>query len=534
MLGPLVSLPGSTRFAVAGAKMLGRTDGSQQIVVTLILKPANDIAYETVVAHALTAPAARPEMTRAEFAQKYGAPAAAVEAILSFANESNLLIERNDPTRRAIEVSGTVAQMEAAFGVNLYDYEHGSGKYRGRVGPIQIPSELLEYVEAILGLDNRPVAKPRIVSRLAQTQYYPQEIAALYDFPDADGTGQVVGIVELGGAYDDGDLQQYFVAAGTPMPIVRTVSVAPAVPSAYGQDPNSDGEVMLDIEVVVPKATIVVYFAANTDDGFYNAVSQAVHDTVNKPSVISISWGDPEKRWSEQAANAWHSLGKAAALLNVSIFAASGDHGSSDQEPTDGDYDKQRHADFPGTVPHIVSCGGTRLDSNGGSIAGEVAWNDGDGCATGGGVSIYFNVPPWQHGLLAEPGTQLKMRGVPDVAGNADPATGFRVRANGNDLVSGGTSAVAPLWAALTARINQLVGRHVGLITPSLYAKAAVLRDITSGANGCYGAPAYQAKQNWDACTGLGSPNGKSILALFQKLPAKAAPVGAPAPVHTS
>jgi kumamolisin len=171
------------------------------------------------------------------------------------------------------------------------------------------------------------------------------------------------------------------------------------------------------------------------------------------------------------------------------------------------------HVDFPASSPFALACGGTSLQDSATRIGSEVAWNDGAGNgATGGGVSAFFPVATWQSGLSATTTAgktvPLSMRGVPDVAGNADPETGYDVRIDGSDTVIGGTSAVAPLWAALIARLNQLSGKSLGYANPQLYANRGKLRDVTEGNNGD-----FAAAVGWDACTGLGSPEGAALAA---------------------
>ncbi|MEW5297497.1 MAG: hypothetical protein WDW36_000703 [Sanguina aurantia] len=174
-----------------------------------------------------------------------------------------------------------------------------------------------------------------------------------------------------------------------------------------------------------------------------------------------------------------------------------------------------------------MACGGTRLSAAGGKITSEVVWNEtaaGDG-ATGGGVSAVYALPAWQVSAKVPKGSaSFKGRGVPDVAGNADPLTGYQVRVDGKDAVYGGTSAVAPLWAALVARLNQSLGRTLGDGHAAFYqAGKAAFRDITTGNNGD-----YKARVGWDACTGLGSPNGAALLAALRL----AAGGATPAPKH--
>jgi kumamolisin len=199
---------------------------------------------------------------------------------------------------------------------------------------------------------------------------------------------------------------------------------------------------------------------------------------------------------------------QAAAAMGVTVCVASGDNGSGD-----GVDDGADHVDFPASSPYALACGGTRLAASASAITAEAVWNDGaQGGAGGGGVSGFFALPPYQEGLntprSGAAGGALAMRGVPDVCGVADPQTGYDVRVDGHDTIIGGTSAVAPLWAGLIARINAAKAKPVGFINPHLYANPGALRDITSGNNG-----SFAAGPGWDACTGLGSPNGQKVAA---------------------
>ncbi|HEY0801501.1 MAG TPA: S53 family peptidase, partial [Steroidobacteraceae bacterium] len=254
---------------------------------------------------------------------------------------------------------------------------------------------------------------------------------------------------------------------------------------------------------------IAVYFAPNTDAGFLDAITAAIHDATNKPSVVSISWGGAESSWTAQAMTAMDDAFQAAAAMGVTVCIASGDNGSGD-----GVNDGSDHVDFPASSPFALACGGTSLRAAANTIGSEVVWNDGsNGGASGGGISAFFAKPTWQASLnaVSTEGKRvpLTQRGVPDVAGNADPRTGYEVRIDGAASVLGGTSAVAPLWAALIARVNQLSGKPLGFVNPQLYNNPQALRDITSGNNGDFAAVA-----GWDACTGLGSPNGAALSAI--------------------
>ena len=427
-------------------------------------------------------------------------------------------------------LSGTVKSMSDAFGVQLSYYTHPGGRYRGRVGTLQIPKELDGVIEGVFGLDNRPQAQPHFRRRkpagpgvkphAAGVSYNPGDVANAYNFPaNMEGTGQAIAILELGGGYTQGDLNTFFSGIGLPKPTVTAIPVDSGANSPG--DPNgADGEVELDIEVagaIAPKAQFGVYFAPNTDAGFLDALTSAVHDTNLRPSIVSISWGGPETQWTQQARDAFNSACQDAATMGVTILAASGDNGDTDNDPSGNPT-----VDFPAVSPYVVGCGGTKLTITNGQIANEVVWNElaNNEGATGGGVSQTIPIPDYQKnaGVPAYPGTGYAGRGVPDVAGDADPATGYNVVVDGQSTVIGGTSAVAPLYAGLLALINQALGTAVGYINPLLYTNPAMttFQDITMGNNidpNGTNKSTWSAGPGWDPCTGLGSPNGSKLLA---------------------
>ena len=296
-------------------------------------------------------------------------------------------------------------------------------------------------------------------------QYTPVQVASTYSFPaGVDGTGECVAMVELGGGFRTADLDTYFAGLGLATPNVVTVAASTAARTPPGSRTAPTARSCSTSRwsgAIAPGATIAVYFAPNTDQGFIDAVTTAVHDTTNHPSVVSISWGGPESTWTAQAMTEMEAAFTAAAALGVTVTVAAGDNGS-----TDGVTDGLQHVDFPASAPHALACGGTHPLGTG---SAEVVWNSlsSGGGATGGGVSAQFPLPAYQAGagvpVSANPGGTAG-RGVPDVVGDADPDTGYSVRVDGQDLVIGGTSAVAPLWAALVARLNQALGTPVGFV----------------------------------------------------------------------
>ncbi|MDQ1474486.1 MAG: kumamolisin [Bryobacterales bacterium] len=490
--------------------MAGTPDPNEPITATLMLRRRTE---------ELPRPGSS-RVTREEFADLYGANPDDIALVEQFAAENDLTVGEIDLARRSVVLSGTVANMGEAFGTQLRLFQSPEGVVRGRTGALFVPAEVADVVTGVFGLDERPQAKARfrrLIGRVGpraagDTSYTPNTVGKLYGFPAAStGLGQTVAIIELGGGYKTADLTAYFTRLGIKPPSVTAVAVDGGVNKPVG-DPNSaDGEVLLDIEVVgavAPKAKMVVYFAPNTDQGFLDAITTAVHDKVRNPSVISISWGAAESAWTDQSLKAFDQAFQDAGLLGVSVCCASGDDGSAD-----GVTDGAAHVDFPSSSPNVLACGGTRLESTGGKITNETVWNHGIGNgATGGGVSEKFALPSYQAKAgvpVSVNPTHFKGRGVPDVAGDADPATGYQIRVDGKDAVFGGTSAVAPLWAGLIALLNEKSKKPAGFINPALYkALGKGFNDITSGNNGAYGAGV-----GWDACTGLGSPSGAALFA---------------------
>ena len=498
-----IPIPGSRRAAL-DASRVGAPDAEQRVQVSVYLKRTD---------------AAAPASTRAALTERRAASLGpAMDRIAAFAQAHGLEVVERHPGRRLVKLSGPIRALEAAFGTQLHLYDHPQGRLRARSGALTAPSDVAEVVEAVLGLDQRPVATPKSVRlptpHAADAGHLPNAITKFYGFPTTPGQGRgvTVAIIELGGGVSASDTAAAFKAMHLKPPTVVSVPVDGAN-DAPGVDTNADGEVALDVQVAgagAPGATLAVYFAPNTDQGFVDAISQAAHDEAHAPSVMSISWGGPESGWTGQAVTAMTSAFQDAADLRVSVFAASGDGLA-----TDGQEDGRAHVDFPASSPLVVGCGGTRLASPR-SAAGESVWNS-DGGGTGGGISDLFPVPGYQAGIAlpaSANGDGRRGRGVPDMAGDADPNTGYRVVVDGRTQVIGGTSAVAPLWAGLFALIAEAAGKGVGQPHAALYAHAAAFHDVTAGDNRS-GAIGYDARPGWDACTGLGTPKGVEVLKTF-------------------
>jgi len=531
---PLVQLAGSERAPLADVTSAGQLDTSERAELTLVLRRRAEIPADIVEGPTV--------LTSDQLAEQYGADPADVDLVRQTLTGLGLEITAVYPASRRIKVAGTLGQLSSVFGAELRQVSSpapkgpGTVTHRYREGWLFVPAPLDGVVLAVLGLDTRPQARPHFraprdggAAAAAQGQTYPpNQVASIYQFPaGTTGAGQTIAVIELGGGYSDSDLDTYFGGLGIPVPSVTAASVDGGS-NAPGSDPNgADVEVALDVDVIgaaAPGAAQVVYFAPNSDSGFIDAISEAAQATP-APIAISISWGQSEDSWTAQGRDAMDSAMADAAALGITVCVAAGDNGSGDAVD-----DGQPHVDFPASSPHALACGGTKLLANGatGVISSEVVWNEtaANEGAGGGGVSDVFPLPSWQAdagvparagGSGSGSGSGTGGRGVPDVAGNADPATGYQIYSGGQARVVGGTSAVAPLWAALVGRLAEATGQRFGLIQTLLYAGvtpgAAVpgFRDITSGNNG-----AYTAGPGWDACSGLGSPDGTALLTRLQ------------------
>jgi kumamolisin len=542
----LVALPGSIRRPLPGAQVIGDVDPQQQI--------------DHVSIYFRSAPTAPPmpdaiELSSLPPGQRRYLTHQDVKAILQpdpkvIANFQSYLSEHGITTKaaraprgaHAMSVTGTVGAFQKAFGVQHKRYAHSTGAYRGRTGPLHIPEEFMPHVQSILGLDNRRIGHSylRAITRRVSSKkqpFVPTALAQLYDFPaNLNGAGQTVAILAFNGAIADTGqtapggynltaLQNYFAQLGVAMPQIQNVVVhGPGNTPGDGSDPNDvSGEVMLDIQMVgllAPGANIVVYFSEFTEVGWVDVIHAVLNDSTNNPHILSISYGNPETASNDSDANTRGSLWTNAAITQtdlafqlaassgLSVFVASGDNGSPD-----GDNDGLAHADYPASSAFVTGVGGTSLLARNGAILQETVWNDGPGSASGGGVSDLFSLPSYQENAnvppSVNPGHHIG-RGVPDVASVADPSTGVLIVDNsGTQQQIGGTSAAAPLWAALAARINQGLGASMGFLNPILYSQleTGVLHDITKGNNG-----SYKAAAGWDACTGFGSPDGNRLL----------------------
>lgn len=544
----LVVLPDSHRPLPAGADRLGDVRATEPLTVTVYVR--RDPEATPIVnpaAEAEKQPRSRRYLTPGEVESTLGASSADLQAVVDYAGARGLATDDVSRVKRSVRLAGPAGVLAGAFGMALGHYRDGPVTFRGSEGPVHVPPALAGIVEAVLGFDNRPLGRSYLraptnarrtwtvqqarTQQLPPDSYYPPQVARLYDFPSSfDGTGETVAVFVFNGAIGTGAsapggyktalLDAYFdqVLAIAPPRLTDVVVMGPGNVPGNGTTPNDvSTEVYLDLCVVgslAPGARIAVYFTEFTEQGWVDAVSQAATDATVDPSVLSISYGNPE----DGSASAWTAMAiaqvtkalEAAAAAGRTVCCAAGDSGAADEPGT-----TKVHVDFPASSPWVLGCGGTRLTSAGGRITSEVVWNDlaTRNGATGGGVSAVFPRPPWQSGVRADPLPGVipppDGRGVPDVSSLADPETPYVIMGPAGTLEQvGGTSAAAPLWAALISRLNQATGARMGFLNPVLYRQLhPALRDITTGNNG-----GYLATPGWDACTGWGSPGASALL----------------------
>jgi kumamolisin len=443
---------------------------------------------------------------------------------------------------RSMRVSGTAKAMEAAFKPEMSIMRSArDGEYRGRQGAIQIPAELKGIVTGVFGLDQRRMARrqasAKSASQPALSPLGPADLEQRYNFPPGGGAGQSIAIAEFGGGYFADDVAAYCAKFQRAVPNVQAVSAgAPAytlqqvmaLPPSQRRDVLSDSvEVMMDVEIIAglcPQAAITVYFASFDQQGWVELLNQII---VAKPVALSCSWGlaEDDPSWSSNAIAAINDRLNAVRLLGITTCVSSGDDGSGDQVD-----DGKAHIDFPSSSPNSLGVGGTMLTKSGSKVS-EVTWwqspgqRAGGGGASGGGVSVVFPRPAWQTVRVTSINKgSIDGRVAPDIAALSGPPY-YDLIFLGKDAPNGGTSASAPLWAALIARINAQLpaAKQQRFLTPLLYQNGgsggqsvgkASTRDITVGNNTSSPDPGkgYKAGPGFDAVTGWGVPDGVKLL----------------------
>jgi kumamolisin len=492
-----VPIPGTHRAVWPDATHAAEV-GSGDALLTAWLRPrrGGELDADSARAMGATVPARRNYDDRSDLAQRTGADPIDVDAMKRYCEKFKIDVVGTH--WRSIVLSGPIERLIDAFGATASIYElPDKRRFRHRSDSLHATPEIAAMLRGPFGIHQWPRSHAIGALHGHTVPLAPRDVTGRYAFPDADGAGQTIGILQLRGEFKADDFDRSAQALGVTVkpPIVKRVDNADL---EHEVDTAKDIESAMDTQIVAafaPGAQIVVYAAPDDERGVLDAVRSAVFDEENRPSILSISFGFPERLWTPVALTILDELFTAAALIGVSVFCASGDNGAELDE------DGKPHVLAPASSEFAHACGGTEIPA-GGDPAAEIAWSK-----TGGGFSAHRVAPPWQ---TAAPPIAARYgvapgRGVPDVAAQVMP--GYPVFFEGAQLAMGGTSAVAPLWSALAARLNQRLGNAVGFFAPLLYgAGLGLFRDVTTGSNDRYAAAA-----GWNPCTGLGAPIGDAI-----------------------
>jgi Pro-kumamolisin, activation domain len=587
----LVTLPNTTTPAISTAQVVGPLATNTPLTLTIAL-PSRDPSGLDRFTQDVSDPSSslyHHFLTTEQFNATFGADRSLVQKVEQFIRNAGLQLVGEQSGGLYINVTGTAGPVASAFHVSFNRYQGTDGQqFYANDQPITVPAELASSILTVSGLNNAPLYHhaPMGISQAQQdtlastsclsgtpSQLTPAMLASAYNFPTAaSGTNQHIALYELDG-YNAANITAFascFAPSVNVANVVKTRLVDLSAPMTPG---SGQIEVELDAEIVLGLASglasVDIYEAPN-GSGTLDELVAIAND--NKDSIVSISWGACEAVLSQGTVQAEDNSFKQMVAQGQTVFVASGDSGAYGCAPFGGSTASTLSISDFGGSPNVVTVGGTRLNvSTSATYQSESVWNHGTASsgAGGGGISKYWSAPSWQTLSGAVTGTS-PMRTIPDITADADPSTGYLIYAQqgagttANWLLIGGTSAAAPLWAALQARANQLANARLGLITPALYnlykadknahsatgvtlngvtyydyatqANGAVVpagaqiayHDVTTGNNG-FGTsmPGYTAVTGFDAASGLGSMNG-TVLANF--LAASGSNGGTPTP----
>ncbi len=540
-----VRVPDSSPHHGTGIRSVsGRPDPAQVIRATVVVhsRCRDPELRREVDRHIRLDPLDRPRLTPLQFVHRYGPLRSDMGMVITHARSHGLRVVGISSARHSVILSGTLERFARAFRVGFANYALGDAHFIGHSTPMFVPSPLSEAVAAVLGFDDRPLARPETATAGRGRGVGPDTVARAYGFaPVRDGARrQSIAIMLPYGGYRESDLVGFFTGLGRRVPVIRDLNIdghsnQPAPPDALRQfgdqlrgksglldvlagdrarGPGSSRwnvlwsmEAALDIELagaLAPASDLLLCFMPDNPRGQFEGFARTMtHPT--RPTVISCSWSAHEHDVPPSLLGVLNRLFMFAALRNITICCSSGDDGAAPGE--------RRRVHFPASSPYVLACGGSTFPDPAG-VRRESVWNEQVGpkhMSSSGGFSRVFPRPWWQRDRVKRRGGGRSGRAVPDVAAKADFRHGYRIVAGGRTVALGGTSAATPTWAALVARLNDAVRSPVGCISPQLYSERArgALYAVTSGGNGT-----YRAARGWNPCTGLGTPIGAALLDL--------------------
>ncbi len=500
------------------ARDLGITQAQNQLPLTisLALSDPAGLADELEAIYTPGNPKFHQFLTPAQFLERFGPTQAQAEAVKSYLQAQGLQDVSVDSNGMFVHATASAETAGKAFQTELHDFSDSKGRsYHAPSTEPVVPAGLA--IQGVHGLQNLMVAHPHLKKRSTavasaasgsgpDSGFSPSDIKKAYGFPSGvTGAGQTLALFELDG-YSASDISAYEAEFGLASVPLQNV----LVDSANGSAGGGADEVTLDIELmaaIAPGASkILVYEGPNDEQGMLDVYARIANDNLAK--AVSTSWGNAEDESTESFMSAENTIFAQMAAQGQTIYSAAGDSGADD----DG---SSLSVDDPSAQPYIVAVGGTSLTiGTNGAIATETTWSSG-----GGGISSVWTIPSWQAGLATSQNlASSSMRNIPDVSINADPTTGYSIYYQGAWTVYGGTSCAAPIWAALTALVNQSRANNglpaIGFITPSLYSVSEGSRygsdfhDIHDGSTNGY----YPAVTSYDDATGWGSPNAAALI----------------------
>jgi kumamolisin len=508
-------LTGSDAIFARDARRVGDLPEQAPIEVTLRLRARR-------LPHAAAAEDVAPLLLDAsQYAMLHGASEADMTTVAGFATAAGLAVASAEAGRRAIVLRASPAAFTQAFGVRFGVFERAGETCRSYAEPIILPPALAPVVQAVVGFEDARVAHTCFLRGRAAPPALaltPAMLATAYNFPpDRDGSGQRVAVIGFADGVAEDDLKAYADAMRGAAPRVEVVRVCePGAPDAVADNDHAGLTAMLQVlGALAPGARLTAYLTAASERGCIEALLAAVH-AAEAPHIICLGWGAAEECWTGPTARAIDGILRDAAALGITVCAATGDSGAALERDSD-----LAAVVLPAASPYALACGGTAL-APGPAGWCERVWNEGpEGAAGGGGVSALAGVPPWQ--TASRPPLSVRTgrpgRGVPDVAAHAARQPGLLCLIGGSWLACGGTALSVALWAALLARIGQAMAETgdapLGLVAPTLYrlVQPGLFNVPAMGGNETTGrVGGYFARLGWDACTGLGTPNGAALL----------------------
>jgi hypothetical protein len=541
-------LPGHVPSVVRGLTPNGRVPATNQLRLAIGLPLHNVAALNDLLGRVYdpASPDFHHFLTLAEFTARFGPAESEYAAVRDFARTNGLAVSATYDNRLVLDLTGPAAAVEQALHVTLRTYRHPT-EARDFFAPDTEPSVPADLsVADVQGLSNYSRPRPRlhrrpssVSSARANAGSAPDGSGNYFgnDFRNAyapgvtlTGTGQELGLFEADGFYAS-DIAAYAAAAGDGR---ANIPIQTVLLDGYNGTPTTgtdsgNPEVSLDIEMAMsmaPGLTKIVVYEGNPNEFLQNDILNSMLSGSATVKTLSSSWG-----WTGGPSRTTATIFTNMAAVGQSFFNAAGD---SDAFTTGAGsvngVDNSSLGNEPSSCPIITTVGGTTLtmSGTGAAYSSETVWNWNYDAKTreyvgsSGGISSYYAIPSWQTNInMAARGGSASFRNIPDVALTADEV--FVDYGNGTSAELGGTSCAAPLWAAFMALVNEqaaALGKPpMGFLNPALYSLAAgpgygaCFHDVTTGSNTWPSSPdLFYATNGYDLCTGLGTPNGASLI----------------------